>query len=67
LIFRASQHQFKPEAFHRAVDGKSPVLFLVKTTLGKVFGAYINCKINDREDWISDATGHSFIFSIDKE
>ena len=48
LLFRASQHQFKPQDLHKAIDGKSPLLFIVKTTLGKVFGAYINCKINDR-------------------
>jgi hypothetical protein len=48
LIFRGSQHQFKPQALHKSVDGKSPLLFIVKTTLGKVFGAYLNCKINDR-------------------
>jgi len=67
LLFKASQHQFRPQAYHQAVDGKSPTLLLVKTTLGKMFGAYINCKINDREEWIGDATGLSFIFSIDKE
>jgi hypothetical protein len=66
-IFRASDFGFSGHAFHQAVDGKAPILLLIKTTFGKKFGAYINCKLNEREEWISDASGLSFIFSMDRE
>jgi hypothetical protein len=65
-IFRASEHHFSSEEFHRVVDGKGPLMVLVKTTLGRRFGAFINCRIDQREEWIPDATGLSFIFSLDR-
>jgi hypothetical protein len=65
-IFRASEKHFAAEAFHRAVDGKGPLLILVKTTLGRRFGAFLNCRIDQRDEWIPDATGLSFIFSLDR-
>jgi hypothetical protein len=49
------------------VDGKSPTVTLIKTGANKKFGCFLNCKINRKEDWVCDATGLSFIFSIDRE
>lgn len=66
-LFKASDHQFSSKAFHQAVDGVAPTLLLVKTTMGKKFGAYLNCKLNDREEWIADVSGLSFIFSLDRQ
>jgi hypothetical protein len=65
-IFRASEHHFSAEAFHRTADGRGPLLLIVKTTLGKKFGAFLNCRLQQREEWIPDATGLSFIFSLDR-
>jgi hypothetical protein len=67
LLFRASEHGFDSRAMHQAVDGISPTLLVVKSESGKKFGAYLNFKLNSREEWISDVSGLSFLFSIDRE
>ena len=65
-VFRASEHRFSAEEFHRAVDGRGPLLILARTTLGRRFGAFLNCRLDQREEWIPDATGLSFLFSLDR-
>ena len=45
-IFRASEHQFKADKYHEAIDGKAPTITLIKTSNNKKFGAFLNCKIN---------------------
>lgn len=67
LLFKASEHQFNSEVLHQKVDGVVPTLLFVKTTNGMKFGAYLNCKFNNREEWISDVSGLSFLFSIDRK
>ena len=67
LLWRGSEKSFDPRSMHEAVDGISPILLLVRTDSARKIGAYLNCKLNSREDWISDVSGLSFIFSIDKE
>ena len=67
LVFRASANHFDSRIMHQNIDGVSPLLFLVKSSMGKRFGAYLNCKLNSREDWIADFSGLSFLFSIDRE
>jgi hypothetical protein len=47
-LFRASEHGFSAEEYHRVVDGKAPTLLLVKTSLGKRFGAFLNCKVDQK-------------------
>lgn len=47
------------------MDGISPTLTIIKSEGGKKFGAFLNTKIQQTKDWISDATGLSFIFSLD--
>ena len=52
---------------HSAIDGIAPTLLIVRTNMGRRFGSYLNCKLNSREEWISDVSGLSFLFSIDRE
>ena len=66
-IFRASQHNFSASQYHKAVDGICPTLTIIQNSLGKKFGAFLNSKIQQKEEWIADTTGLSFIFSIDRE
>lgn len=42
-IFRASEHQFSAEEFHRICDHKPHTLTLIKTELGKIIGGYTAC------------------------
>ena len=39
------------------------MLFFPET--GMKFGAFVNCKPSQSNEWISDPTGMSFIFSLD--
>jgi hypothetical protein len=64
LVFRASEHGFSADTYHSKVQGLSPTITLIKTTTGKIFGCYLNCKIAKTGDWIPDASRKSFIFSL---
>ena len=64
LIFRASENNFKAEKFHQICDGKSPTLTIIKSNYGKIFGAYTKCKWNSNNNWITDESRSSFIFSV---
>lgn len=37
---------------------------LFETDKFRKFGCFINSRVNKKEGWIADATGHSFIFSL---
>lgn len=65
LLFRASEHSFNAEEFHRLCDNKGPTLTLIKSDNGRIAAAY-NCK-----SWTSyralsmNATG--FIAAVDSD
>ncbi len=40
LLYRASEHEYTPESFHKNCDGKSPTLIIIKSTDGWIFGGY---------------------------
>jgi hypothetical protein len=65
LLYRASENEFSAVRYHQAVDGKSPLLLIIMADTNMKFGAFLNCKTSQSNDWISDPTGLSFIFSLD--
>jgi hypothetical protein len=42
-----------------------PVFLIILAETGRKFGAFLNCKPILNNDWISDPTGLSFIYSLD--
>ena len=48
LLFRASQHNFKTEAFHLNCDEYQNTLTLIRTEYGKTIGGYTHYK------WLND-------------
>lgn len=65
LLYRGSENDFDAYTFHSKVNGFTPTVTVVKTTGGKIFGCYLNCKIINSNDWIADPSKKSFIFSLD--
>ena len=43
VLFRASDHHFSAEAFHRVCDGAAPSVVLVKADTGKVARSRVSC------------------------
>lgn len=65
LIYRGSKDGFTANQFHTKCNNKGPTVVLIKSSLGKVFGAFTD------KDWTSNNnyqnTSNSFLFSIDKK
>ena len=40
LLYRASEHEYKPISFHECCDDKGPTLTIIKSTEGWIFGGY---------------------------
>ena len=67
LLFRASEHNFSADEFHRYCDGVPHTLVLVRSEQGKNFGGYTPLPWKSRNfEWEEDASGRSFLFSVDK-
>ena len=65
LLFRASEHNFSADKFHKCCDFKGPTITIIRSTDQRIFGGYSS------ESWFSngycsEAPG-SFLFSLDKE
>ena len=48
LFYRASEHEYTPESFHKNCDGKSPTLIIIKSTDGWIFGGYTTRSWTDK-------------------
>ena len=69
LIFRASEHAFKANAFHTHCDNINDTLVLVRTSFGRTLGGYSHYKWNDeRKDYngyVHDSGRRSFLMQLD--
>ena len=65
LIYRASEHNFSIEEFHKVCDNLSNTLVLVETEFGKVIGGFsaLAWKSNKKQ-WVADKEKVSFLFSL---
>jgi hypothetical protein len=69
LLWRASEHDFRGEAFHRYCDGRANTLTLVQDADGSVFGGFTPVEWETRTGatearYKADRLGHSFLFSV---
>ena len=67
-LFRASEHDFNPIAFHHDCDNKEDTLVLIRTEYGKTIGGFTRYPwtSNDPDEgWTNNLKGRDFIFSLD--
>ena len=67
-IFKASDHNFKVEAFHKHCDNIEDTLVLVNTEFGKVIGGFTHYPWKSPahfEEEVKDKARKAFIFSLD--
>lgn len=65
LLFRASEHQFRSEEFHRCCDGVPRTLTLIRTEFNRIFGAYTECKWSSSNAFVCDPAESSFLLQLD--
>lgn len=65
LLYRGSKDGFSSANFHSKCDSKGPTVVLIKSNLGKIFGAFAE------KDWSSSGSyqnsSNTFLFSIDRK
>jgi len=65
VIFRASEHGFRVQEFHKKCDKESNLLVLVKSSKNKTFGAYTGSVAYPfTGEWFIESV-KSFLFSVD--
>lgn len=64
LLLRASEDGFDANSFHKLCDYKSPILSIIISNEGDIFGGYSNKEWINGEYWISDIDCKSFIFVL---
>jgi hypothetical protein len=66
LIFRASEHRFRSNIFHKLCDRIPHTLVLVKTNHDKIIGGYtpIEWDVDKDDTYTTDESGSSFLFSL---
>lgn len=62
LIFKASDHNFEPDKFHKCCDNKSPTLTIVQSEYGNIFGGFTMIPWTSSGGWYKDP--NAFIFLI---
>ena len=65
-IFRASEHNFRSEAFHHHCDNRNDTLVLIETEFGNKIGGFTHYPWLAPSDWqkVNDAGRKSFLFSL---
>ena len=67
-LFRASEHGFSADTFHKKCDNKEDTLVLVRTNFGKTIGGYTHYPWTSASgEWVDDSRRRAFIFSLDME
>ena len=51
LLYRASEHGFTNKSFHECCDDKGPILIVIKSTGGWIFGSYTISSRNSLNMW----------------
>eukprot|EP01084_Bolivina_argentea_P130276 229980_1 len=64
LLLRATDDGFDKETFHKVCDFKSPILSIVISAEGDIFGGYSKLQWSQSEKWRSDPQLESFIFVL---
>eukprot|EP00742_Colponemidia_sp_Colp-10_P000471 GILJ01000512.1.p1 GENE.GILJ01000512.1~~GILJ01000512.1.p1 ORF type:complete len:492 (-),score=35.78 GILJ01000512.1:311-1786(-) len=62
LLYRASSHGFSSETFHEKCDDIGPLVIVVRTTAGKICGAYTSAAFKSEADDYSHGLGFTFEF-----
>ena len=65
LIYRTSRDGDNSKCFHNMCDGKINTLTVIKTSMGKRFGAFTQAEWSSEEGYIND--NKTFLFSIDEK
>jgi hypothetical protein len=78
LLFRASQHAFKAEAFHQVCDNVNETFLLIRTEAGRTIAGYSHYKWGIKEDigvkvklgnvtYVRDSERRAFLLQLDKK
>ena len=62
LIFKASDHNFETDEFHKCCDNKSPTITIVQSKYGNIFGGFTKIPWTSTGGWYRDPD--AFIFLI---
>ena len=66
LLFRASEHNYKAEAFHRFCDNIEDTLTIARTEYGKTIAGYTHYKFNQvSQTYLNDASRRAFLLQLD--
>ena len=65
MLFRASEHSFRSDAFHYKCDNRQDTLVLIRTEFGKTIGGFTHYPWNSSGEWLHDSNCKAFIFSLD--
>ena len=66
-IFRASDHEFDNDAFHKHCDGKANTLTIIHNSHGKIFGGFSTIPWTSSNQMMSKAKSGCFISSVDMQ
>jgi hypothetical protein len=64
LLYRGSRDGFEASAFHRLCDGHRNTVTLISSTNDCIFGGYTPLPWSSRNEWVSDPSLTSFVFTI---
>ena len=66
FLFRASEHQFKKDAFHMLCDNVENTLIIVRTEFGKTIAGYTHYKWNTTNSaYFYDSAKRTFLLQMD--
>ena len=64
-LFRASEYDFRTDAFHYYCDGLEDTLVLIRTEFGKTIGGYTHYPWDSSSGWLADSGRRAFLLSLD--
>jgi hypothetical protein len=67
LIYRGSEHRFLSKDFHSRCDSHGSTLTLIKATSGCIFGGFAALPGDSSNQWLTDQSNKSFLFSINSQ
>jgi hypothetical protein len=65
LIFRASEHEFLAQEFHKHCDGVNDTFTLIRSEFGKTMAGYTPSAWESSNKTIADLSLKSFLLSLD--
>lgn len=64
LLYRASENNFRAEAFHKNCDGVADTVTIVQTEHGKIIGGYSKYSWSSYEGQVNNEQKETFLFSL---